>query len=167
MQTALIQIDPPKILAIHRKPVRVKGGDVVGVVPGTAIVPVVTLPQPEHDHRVYQCVRLDPVPHADRVEIGWRLDKRSDEEIVQAIKQRAGEVILTRYSQTTQLNMLADSQLIASTAVKTAEMVGRLDAYRAAYDWIKSVRGKSNQLEAALLSDGTLPDFAELEVPFG
>lgn len=166
MQTALIQIDPPKTLAIHSKPTRVKGGDFVGVVPGTAIVPVITLDRPEPDYRLYECRRLDPVPHADRVEIGWELVRRTDEQIIQSIKQAAGEVIVGRFNETAQRNMTADAVLIQDESVRTDEMTARVAYYKKAFAWIRSVRAKSNELEAALIDDGSLPSFSDLEVPF-
>jgi phosphoenolpyruvate-protein kinase (PTS system EI component) len=167
-QTALIQIDPPKILAMHNKPVRsAKGGDFVGVVPGTAIVPVVTLEQPECDWRTHSVSRLEPVAHADRVEIGWELSQQSAESIIAQIKARAGEIISERFPQTTQLNMLADAQSIALADPQTEAMKVRLEKYRLAYAWITAVRAKSNELEAALIANGTLPDFAALEIPHG
>jgi phosphoenolpyruvate-protein kinase (PTS system EI component) len=166
MKTALIQIDPPKILALHRDPIRVKDGAVTGVVPGTAVVPVVTLDPPVCDYRTHSCQRLDPVAHSDRVEIGWQLVRHTDEQIVSSIKSRAGEIINDRLPQHTQLNMLADAQMIALEPVPTAEQAARLESYRAVYAWIRAVREKSNELEAELIADGTLPDFAELEVPF-
>ena len=166
MKTALIQIDPPKILALHRDPIRVKDGSVTGVVPGTAVVPVVTLDQPECDYRTHSCQRLEPVVNNGQVEIGWQLVRHTDEQIVAAIKARAGEIINDRFPQTAQLNMLADAQMIAIEATPTAEQAARLESYRAVYAWIQAVRTKSNELEAALIADGTLPDFASLEVPF-
>lgn len=168
MQTALIQIDPPKILAMHNKPVRsAKGGEFIGVVPGTAIVPVVTLDQTECDWRTHSVSRLEPVAYADRVEIGWAVTQHETEAIVSHIKARAGEIISQRFSQTTQLNMLADAQSIALANPQTEDMQARLERYRAAYAWITAVRAKSNELEAALIADGTLPDFAVLEIPHG
>lgn len=166
MQTALIQIDPPLILKLHREPTRVKGGDIVGVVPGTAIVPVVELDRPECDYQTHSCRRLDPAAFPDRVEIGWELVQHSDEQIVAGIKSKAGEVINDRYPQTAQLNMLADAQMIALEPTPTAEQSARLESYRAAYEWIRAVRTKSNELEAALIADGALPDFSSLEVPY-
>lgn len=166
MQTALIQIDPPKILKLHRQPTRVKDGEIVGVVPGTAVVPVVELDRPVCDYRTHNCQRLEPVVANGQVEIGWELVRNSDEQIVAAVKSRAGEIINDRYPQTTQLNMLADAQMIALEPTPTVEQAARLESYRAAYDWIRAVRAKSNELEAALLANGTLPDFDSLEVPF-
>ena len=167
-ETALIQIDPPKILALHRKPIRsAKGGEVIGVVPGTAIVLVITLEQPECDWRTHSAKRLEPVAYADRVEIGWVLSQHDNESIIANIKSRAGEIISDRFPQTSQLNMLADAQSIALTTPQTTEMLARLERYRLAYAWIAAVRQTSNDLEAALIGDGTLPDFASLEVPHG
>lgn len=163
-RTALVQIDPPKILAIHQRPTRVKDGEVVGVVPGTAIVPVVELDQPEHDHRTHQCRRLDPVAHADRVEIGWELSQRSNESIVSSIKSKAGEVITGRFSLTKQLNFLAEAQLL-QTLEQTPEVSARLAELRSNYMWIRAVRDKSNELESALLEQGEIPGFDALEVP--
>lgn len=165
-QTALIQIDPPTILVMHNKPTRVKDGAVVGVVPGTAIVPVIVLESPEHDYRTHRCEQTEPVAFADRVEIQWKVEQHPNDHIVQEIKQCAGEVISSRFSQVAQLNMLADAQLIAAEESPTDEMNQRSDYYRRAYAWIRSVRAISNAMEAALIADGTLPNFGDLEVPF-
>lgn len=166
MQTALIQIDPPLILKIHRDPVRVKDGAVTGVVPGTQVVAVVELDRPDCDYRTHSCQRLDPVVNNGQVEIGWLLVRHSDEQIVAGIKSRAGEIINNRFPLTAQLNMLADGQLIAEERSRTPGMQGRIKQYRQAYAWIKAVRTKSDELEAALIADGTLPDFAGLEIPY-
>ena len=164
MKTALIQIDPPKILAMHNKPTRVKGGDVIGVVPGTAVVSVVQLERPEYDWRTHNCQRGDPVAFADRVLIGWTLERKTDAEIIDAIKQRASEIILERFPQAVQMNMLADSQMISAGIETTKDAKDRIQQYQLAYAWIKAVRNASNDLEAALVADGTLPDFTALEV---
>ena len=166
-ETALIQVDPPKILAMHRKPTRVKNGEVTGVVPGTAIVPVVKLECPKVDTRTHKVRELDPVAHADRVEIGWEVNQHENHRIVQSIKEAAGSVIFSRFSQTQQMNMLADAQMIALEKEPTAEQLARLKSYRLAYSWIQAVRAKSNELEVALVSHSKMPDFAELEVPYG
>ena len=159
-ETALIQVDPPKILAMHKKPTRAKSGEVVGVVPGTAVVPVVTLERPDVDRRLHSISRLDPVAHADRVEIGWAKEQRSNEQIVDAIKAKAQEVIESRFPATKQRNMLAET-LLASVEGRDAT------THRASYAWIEAVRRVSNELESALIEKGELPDFASLEVPYG
>lgn len=166
MTTALIQIDPPKILKMHREPTRVKPGDVYGVVPGTQVVAVVELDRPDCDYRTHSCQRLEPVINNGQVEIGWELVRHTDEQIVQAIKQRTNEVITARFPEHTQRNMTAYGLLITYTKDKSPEATAKANSFIAAFGWIEAVRAKSNELEAALIADGTLPDFASLEVPF-
>jgi hypothetical protein len=163
--TALIQVDPPKLLKMHDWSIRAKGGDFVGVIPGTAIVPVIHEERPEFDHRTHSVKRLDPVAYANRVVVGWQLEHRNPSDIIAFIKQSAGEIISARFTQTSQINMLAHAQLIALEPNPTAEMLAALEDYRKAYAWIKAVRDKSNELEQVVLNGG-IPDFSALETPF-
>lgn len=83
---------------------------------------------------------------------------------ITAIKTEAGNIILARYPQWKQTNMIARSielDRIKSERVLSVGEQAEYDSYEAAWDWVKRVRSESDRLEGipgATEDDGDWPE---------
>jgi len=97
---------------------------------------------------------LKPISDAELIILRRPTAEEAEATRIEAIKQAAGDLILSSYPAHKQANMLAEVlQLINKriTSTLTTENEATLATMQSAWDWIKSVRAKSNQAE----DDGT------------
>lgn len=68
--------------------------------------------------------------------------------IKMAIKNKAEQVILARFPDWKQRNMLAAAQQLGSGDALTSEEASARETFSAAWSWINAVRARSDELEA-------------------
>ena len=149
MKYAHIDIANKRIIKPLNKHPRADGGEVVGLIPGEAVVPVVYLDPPKFDYRTHSIERAEPRVEADRVTVDWVVSTLPATEIIAHIKAEANRIITERMPEWKQRNMIAYSVSCLEAGVKIDD---QLNAIRDAWAWVQAVRKRSDEMEAAAMA---------------
>lgn len=86
--------------------------------------------------------------NAEQVEQAQREATEAAAQRIPDIKAAAGAVIVERYPEWKQRNMIARMVELNAKATPSAEEEAEMAALQAVWDWVKAVRAESDRLEA-------------------
>jgi len=153
MKFAHIDTANQTVIKKLREHPRADGGPVVGLIPGTAIVPIVTEDQPQYDPRQARLDRTETVT-GDAITIGWVATAHDEATLIENIKAAAQQVIEGEYPTHKQLNTLTEKAQGSGGNADFAKM----------RNWIRAVRAESDAKESSV-SAGDPVDFDDWPAP--